>query len=255
MPLAQNSRLDRLSPAKEARCNSAQADEARRRKCTPNTRTRVLSELRGWVSRLDSPKVHWVSGMAGTGKTTIAYSLWDELERDFQLGASFFCSRLFPSCRDVTRILPSIAYQLARFSVPFQSALCNALGSNPDLENYGIDAQFDKLVREPLLAVQEAMPENVVVVIDALDECSNDSGTWSIIDALFHYIEELPIKFFLTSRPDPSINNRMLSRDDQFRSILVLHEIVRGHVQVDIETYLSSELAVMSPPPSTDKMR
>jgi hypothetical protein len=189
-----------------------------------------------------------MNGMAGTGKTTIAFSASDALERDCQLGAGFFCSRLLPDCRDVNKIIPTVVYQLASFSNPFRSSLRDVLDSDRDIGSYNLDTQFDKLLREPLLKVKASMPANVVVVIDALDECSDGRGTKLILNLLFRYAAELPIKFFVTSRPEPSISNMMRSQDNDVRSILILHEIEEGIVQADIETYLSSELAAISPP-------
>jgi hypothetical protein len=111
--------------------------------------------------------------MAGTGKTTIAYTLCKRLNTTHQLAASFFCSRSLPDCRDAARILPTIAYQLARFSHPFQEALCQVLAVDPDIGVYDIMDQFEKLLRNPLVEVKRTFPDNVVVVIDALDECAD----------------------------------------------------------------------------------
>jgi MoxR-like ATPase len=111
-----------------------------------------------------------MNGMAGTGKTTIAYSLCDALHSACRLGASFFRSRLLPSYRDITRIFPTLAYQLARFSPPFRSELCEVLGSDPDIGSCSTDEQFNKLIKAPLLAVKDEVAEDIVVVIDGLDE-------------------------------------------------------------------------------------
>jgi hypothetical protein len=250
----QKSRLDRLSPSKQGRYNSAQSRDVRRHRCNPNTRAAILTNLRCWSKATDVPMLYWMNGMAGTGKTTIAYTLSEALENTCQLGASFFCSRLFSECRDVNKIIPTIAYQLATFSYPFRSALCEVLGEDNDISSYDLDTQFDKLVRKPLFHVKKAIPADIVVVIDALDECSDRSGTKSILDLLFRHSVELPIKFFVTSRPEPSISNKIMSQDDHARFILILHDIEQAIVQVDIETYLSSELAAMSPPPSADQI-
>jgi hypothetical protein len=223
--------------------------------CNPNTRTIVLTDLQLWADWLESAKLYWMNGMAGTGKTTIAFSFCSRLQRASQLGASFFCSRLFAECRDVSRIVPTIAYQLARFSLPFQSALCDVLGKDPDIGDYELSDQFEKLIREPLTEAKEAIPGNVVVVIDALDECSDNNGARAILDLLFRYAADLPVKFFVTSRPEPIINDRMQAQNPSSRSICVLHDIEKSIVQADIETYLSSELGSMDPPPSGDQIR
>ncbi|ELU36788.1 NACHT domain-containing protein [Rhizoctonia solani AG-1 IA] len=131
--LQQEMRLKELDTVHDARHNAGLSNEMYRRGCTPNTRVKILEEAMKWTRNPDAKKVYWMNGMAGTGKTTIAYTLCEQLEKSGQLGASFFCSRASPDCRNVVRIVPTIAYQLARFSNPYQNELCKALSNNPDV--------------------------------------------------------------------------------------------------------------------------
>lgn len=187
-----------------------------------------------------------MSGIAGTGKTTIACSLATILEQRKALAASFFCTRTSPECRDVRRILPTIAYQLARYSAPFGSALFQVLDKDPDIASRNVVRQFERLLKEPLMEVKDAMPNNLVVVIDALDECEDSDTVQLILEQLFRFTTNLPLKFFLTSRPVPWIAETIMSRDTSSRSVLQLHEIERSQVQADIKQYLREELAPVS---------
>ncbi|KAG8714943.1 hypothetical protein FRC08_011224 [Ceratobasidium sp. 394] len=243
-----NTRLDGLTPAKQAWYDCS---GVRRRACTPNTRQQILTELKNWANDANSPKIFWLNGMAGTGKTTIAYSFCSELEH--QLGASFFCCRTLPECRDMARIIPTIAYQLARSSLPFQHALCEVLGNSPDTSARGIPLQFEKLVRDPLLKVKNALPPVLVVVIDALDECAGHDGAQPVLDALIQHAKDLPLKFFVTSRPEPGVHSKLGSQDSYTRSVMHLHDIEESLVQTDIETYLNEELGDI--PESSEKVK
>lgn len=186
--------------------------------------------------------------MAGTGKTTISYSLCQALETERVLAASFFCSRLLPECRNVNLIIPSIAYQLARFSQPFMCALLQVLEKQPDAHTRLPHIQFDALIARPLIEVQDTLPSDLVVVIDALDECENKESTGHILDVLLSKATNLPIKFILSSRPEPEIRAQMVRQTgDQKSSRLVLHELDKGMVQADIDTYLRAALASMNP--------
>lgn len=179
--------------------------------------------------------------MAGTGKTTIAYSLCLSLNESNELGASFFCSRQIPECRDVNRILPAIAYQLARFSHPFRCALSQVLEFDPDVHTRALKIQFMKLLAEPLSAVQDTLP-SLVVVIDALDECEDRNSVAQILDMLLG-TSELPIRFLLSSRPEPEIYCRMMGRVGGAASQrLVLHDLNKTRVEHDIQTFLMLEL-------------
>ncbi|KAG8740896.1 hypothetical protein FRC10_003784 [Ceratobasidium sp. 414] len=242
----QNTRLESMRPAKDAHYDSAMAAVVRRRQCTPNTRQTVLESLRAWKDDPNGAKVYWMNGMAGTGKTTIASTLCSELETAHQLAASFFCSRELPDCRDATRIVPTISYQLARFSLPFQSALCETLANNPDASTRSIGVQFEKLIKEPLLRVKETIPDGVVVVIDALDECSDGVSAQLFLDALYRFTEGLSIRFFVTCRPAQSFSKKLLSWNQTSRTLFHLHDIEQSVVRGDIEIYLRAELEELS---------
>ena len=76
-----------------------------------------------------SSRVFWLTGQAGSGKTTIAYTIAKRFERngnaDLQtiLGGNFLCSLLFEEVRERTRIVPTIAYQLAHKCKSYADAL------------------------------------------------------------------------------------------------------------------------------------
>ncbi|KAB5592631.1 Vegetative incompatibility protein HET-E-1 [Ceratobasidium theobromae] len=248
-----DTRLEKLGQSKLASYDSKLSTSINRRTCTENTRTVILSDLNGWSDNPKSEKVYWMDGMAGTGKTTIACTLSGQLESRGQLAASFFCTRTSPECRDPMRIVPTIAYQLARHSTPFRSALCRVLSEDPDIGSRNIFAQFERLLKEPLEAVEGKLANNLVVVIDALDECEDTRAVSQILDVLFRYVGNLPIKFFVTSRPEAAIREKMLSAEGASRSIFHLHDIERSFVREDIELYLREELEFMSPSPSDVK--
>ncbi|CAE6527439.1 unnamed protein product, partial [Rhizoctonia solani] len=214
---AMDARLEKLAPAISARYNLENKNIPRRGPCTEGTRTKVLDAMYQWAICKDTGNIYWMSGMAGTGKTTIAYTLCKRLDvgsnRNLgrNLGASFFCSRSLPECRSVGKIMPSIAYQLAQRFQPYQHVLCEAIKNNPDAQDGGPGVQFESLIVGPLSdpKVKEAFPLNVVVVIDALDECEDATSTRQILDTLSIKSKGLPIKFVVSSRPEAAIRDLM----------------------------------------------
>ncbi|CAE6460585.1 unnamed protein product, partial [Rhizoctonia solani] len=248
-----DTRLKDLAPVHEARYNAGLSVKIERHGCTPDTRVKILEEAMDWTHNLDAAKIYWMNGMAGTGKTTIAYSLCERLEESKQLGACFFCSRSLPDCRDVNRIVPTIAYQLGRFSNPYQKELCEVLSNNPDVSKREISIQFAKLIVGPLLKVKGAIPDDVIIVIDALDECSDTQGTQRVLDLLFSQATSLPVKFFVTSRPEPGISSKVQSSEEAYRLVLHLHEVETSLVQADIQTYLERELRPIKAQPEDIK--
>ena len=148
------------------------------------TRVAALEEMETWAKDLTSEKIYWLNGMAGTGKTTIANTLCSTLDKSHELGASFFCTRLLPECRNVKFILPTVAYQLARFSSPFRGALLEALERDPDVHTKVLHVQFRRMILEPLQTAAPSLPTSVLVVIDALDECEDGEGVEQILNIL-----------------------------------------------------------------------
>ncbi|CUA72610.1 putative WD repeat-containing protein alr3466 [Nostoc sp, PCC 7120] [Rhizoctonia solani] len=233
--------LSKLNPSLSAYYDSAEANIVQRRECAPNTREQVLQDLQAWKDNHDGEKVCWINGMAGTGKTTIVNTLCSTLDNSHELGASFFCTRSIPSCRNVKLILPTIAYQLARFSSPFRGALLQVLEQDPDVHSKVPRVQFKRMILEPLQQVMRSLPSQTVIVIDALDECDDGNGVEQILEVLLENASKLPIKFLVSSRPEPHIRKRI--RQSALKTQLILHELDQKMVKADIETYLRVELA------------
>src|ERR1700761_4415096 len=99
-----------------------------RNKSTEGTRKEILKTIEDWVLETsdNSPPVFWLTGMAGMGKSTIAYSIcsyFEKKDKGHRLGASYFCSRQVEKLRTRQYIIPTIVQQLADYSVVFADAL------------------------------------------------------------------------------------------------------------------------------------
>ncbi|CAE7222702.1 unnamed protein product [Rhizoctonia solani] len=248
-----NMRFEALNPSKQAPYDSSLSVQISRRLCTEGTRIGVLEALDSWIFDPTSPSIYWMNGMAGTGKTTIASTFCERADRYKALAASFFCTRSSAECRDVTRIVPTIAYQLARYSIPFQSVLCKILGQNPDIGSKNVLKQFEQLLKEPLQQVKDAMPDHLVVVIDALDECDGHNEVELLLDILSHHAVHVPLKFLITSRPESEIYGK-LSAYTQSQKTIHLHDIESSLVRADIKLYLKEELGTMFPGPEIEQL-
>ncbi|CAE6515651.1 unnamed protein product [Rhizoctonia solani] len=239
--------LNGMLLARDALYDSSYADKIERGPCLENTRVMVLDGVRQWIYNLGETKVYWINGMAGTGKTTIAYSVCEELAKNKRLGASFFVSRASSQCQDVSRILPTIAYQLARVSYPYRSTLCRILHEELNVGKRKLSVQFEHLIKSPLRIAADKMPQGLVVVIDALDECADPRTTEMIVDMLCRHASTLPVRFIITSRPHYLITNAIFSKDGGSRSILHLHNVEEQMVRTDIKKYLAISLAQLKP--------
>ncbi|CUA78444.1 Ribosome assembly protein 4 [Rhizoctonia solani] len=236
-------RLLQISPKTPGAYNSWASDRTKRGPCADGTRESEVERLKTWARDPSAEPVYWINGMAGTGKTTIAYTLCDELDKTHELAASFFCTRLLPKCRDIRLIVPSIAYQLTRFSYPFRHALSKVVESDPMAHTRDLKRQFQTLITSPLETARHTLPPGIVVVIDALDECEDRDSIEKLLELLITSTTDSPIRFLISSRPEPEIYRRMMQQvGGKSDAKLVLHELDPFDVQQDIDTYLRQEL-------------
>ena len=191
-----------------------------------------------------APKVYWLNGHLGTGKTSIAHTFSERLDGRQMLGASFFCSR--SALRDASRIIPTIATMLARSDPEIRSAMREVLTSDPDVADLNsLPQQFNSLVVNPIKCIiNKDIKIYKVIVIDALDECSSPRIVESLIKAIFNGVVNTPLKFFILSRPEDWIKRalRRVARPSLLQEFS-LHNVAKSDVQRDIKTYLTSALS------------
>jgi hypothetical protein len=197
------------------------------------------------TSAADHSSIFWITGSAGTGKTTIAYTVAEDCKKANHLGASFFCSRDDADCSNPRFIFTTIAYQLGLYNSLYHDQVTQVLKLHPDIGYSDVSYQLEQLIVNPLQTLGNSFPP-CVVILDALDECKDRGATSIILSSLSRYIQELsPLRFLVTSRPESHISTSFKSSElHATTQRLILHEVKLGIVQCDIEQYLSSKLAV-----------
>jgi len=115
-----------------------------------------------------------------------------------------------------------------------------------------IRLQFQKLIQQPIQELKSAMPDGVVVAIDSLDEGSHDGKALLFLQTLMHHAASLPIKFFITSQPNPVFRDEILKPEYSCLWPFVLHldDVEKSIVEVNIKKYLEDALSSMIPIPS-----
>ena len=204
----------------------------------------MLDEIESWAEDPEKSPVFWLNGLAGTGKTTIAQTIAEQVFAQGRLGASFFCSRDFEDRSDLRFILPTLAFQLAYKYPDFRSHFVSLLQANPDVVYESLCNQMQKLIAEPL----RAAGVSTVIVIDALDECKDDEPSSAILSVLGRFVGEMEdVKFFITGRPEPRINTgfRLPLLIDS-TDVFVLHDVHPSSVNSDIRLFLKHELSELA---------
>ena len=116
-----------------------------------------------WADDAGDTSIYWLNGMAGTGKTAIAFTFCQILDNT---KFPVFCSHL------------------------------DADSSN------NFNATPTKAASECVSA-----PRPLIIVIDALDKCADQSDVSDVLVIIRQYSPTLPLKFFITSHPKRQIQN------------------------------------------------
>ncbi|KAF5370371.1 hypothetical protein D9758_006962 [Tetrapyrgos nigripes] len=241
--------FNELEPSKEAFHGAQIGGGKARDSCTPGTRTQIIKDIEEWAERTtDGHMAHWIYGMAGTGKSTIARSVCLSLEKKQLLAATFFCSRQIPKCNDCKHIIPTIAHQLAQYSPAFAEELEQAIQNKPMCIKEPPEVQLNELVVncwDKVLKAQKLGSLTPVVVIDALDECKDISSVLKVLMSAIQKQKLLGLKFLFTSRPEYYMHKHLkidgpLSEGSNVDRMF-LHDVEESLVQADITRFLTCQ--------------
>ena len=166
-----------------------------------------------WVHDRDSERILWLSGAAGTGKSSIANSVAQQLYSLGRLGASFHFNRDAVTSDSPGHLFGNLSYQLACFDDQLRMAVLAAIHSGCG-GAMSCRLQARTLIVEPIQQTEIVGP--LVIVIDALDESGSDGGNVgtsrkTLVHAIVQEFSALPhsIKVLITSRDEGSISQLM----------------------------------------------
>ncbi|KAF3314404.1 hypothetical protein TWF173_004746 [Orbilia oligospora] len=216
--------------------------------CLPGTRSELQERIAGWVNAPPgaSECIFWLSGVAGTGKSTISRTIAERLKKKGQLGASFFFRRGEKDRGRAARLFTTIAFQLAH-TVGVGWNIQRAIEADPGIPKMNTAEQFEKLILQPLSGLSgtgiELRNTRILILIDALDECDDEKDQEEIVFLLSRLKEVKSIEFcvFLTSRPELPIRDGFKSLFEGCHQDVVLHE-VHG-IDRDIRILLNDEFS------------
>jgi WD40 repeat protein len=190
-----------------------------------------------WAGEASSnTDIFWLEGLAGTGKSTISRTVADKLQRQGKLAGSFFFKRGAGDRAHGRRFFTTIACQLAGKLPSMFDHVAAVLNGVHDISSKNIETQFEALLEEPF-GSQEGEPRlgNLIIVIDALDECEP-----SDLSMILPRLARTKLRCFITSRP--GIQSTLYSDKLEERGKIYLHKLDESVTREDIRKYLSFEL-------------
>jgi len=219
--------------------------------CLEGTREQILKEITDWINSVgeDTPRIFWLHGPAGTGKSSIAHTIahqFGELER---LGSCFCFDRNRLGERRHEKVFSTIAKDLTNRHGFLRGQLATIIHDNDALKNTtDIQQQWKELIAKPAMTLSEAIVGPIVVIIDALDESGDIDSRRVLLRILGNTITDsrvtdLPpnLRILLTSRPLPDIH-KALSGGTHLRQ-RSMDTIPSESTEHDILRYVSDQLS------------
>ncbi|KAI4949110.1 hypothetical protein J4E91_005574 [Alternaria rosae] len=224
-------------------------NEEHNARCLPDTRTKLLDEITTWANDKDGKSIFWLSGMAGTGKSTIARTIAQAFASRGQLGASFFFKKGEGERGNASRFFTTIATNLVACEPGMLPSIRKTLDEDSTIAHKSLKDQFEKLILQPLLGIKQPYSRALarVVVIDALDECEQEEDIRVILQLLARTkdIRPMPLRIVATSRPELHIRLGFREMPNGTYQDVVLHEVPRSTIEHDIRLFLEHELGII----------
>lgn len=183
-------------------CPIAEASYDEDKLCFEGSRGDTLRLLESWTESESSPRLFWLHGSAGLGKTAISNTIARLLHDQNRLAG--FVSSDTP--QDPKRIIPTVAYHLATWHADYQKYILDVLRGPRQRQIFaGLDSQFDLLMKQPMSGINMHSPpvdKPLVIVLDSLENCFEmGDGRRSLVDYILDIATLAPwLKVFVTSR-------------------------------------------------------
>lgn len=188
--------------------------------CHPHTRTKILADLHDCIDgSQDGPRMFWLHGPAGVGKSAIIQSLAECLSEapsvTSKLGASLFFSRQHNRDKS-TLVFPTIACQLAVRIPSYKEYLESIMLQDPRLLEKKMEHQFKALIVEPFTELRWEEGVRWGILLDGLDECNGDDAQILIVNLITCFTRKhpaAPLVWVIASRPEAHLQLTFTSRE------------------------------------------
>ncbi|TGJ78566.1 hypothetical protein E0Z10_g10194 [Xylaria hypoxylon] len=183
-------------------------------------------------------------------KSTIARTVACHAAESGCLGASFFFKRGENDRFGTSTFFSTIAAQFARKERSFALHLSSTLEDDFSICEADLERQFEKMIIGPFRKTFKhyGNDKTIVIVVDALDECEEETNVKQIIDLFSranHTMALYPrLRIFVTSRPDIPIRLGFKAVRGTYEDF-ILHEVPEPVIRQDLSVYFQSELATI----------
>ncbi|RXW16094.1 hypothetical protein EST38_g9755 [Candolleomyces aberdarensis] len=196
-----------------------------------DTRVEVTSEIMDWIGDRDGPKhLLCMTGAAGAGKSALQQTIAERCARSGLLGCAVFFSSQDPTRNNLSRIVPTIAFQLGKHDRRLRDYIREAVEEDPPIFTRTIQTQMDTLVVGPFKQLQANVDFKAgsfphAMLIDGLDECAGEERQAELLSTIKNCLldNNLPFRIFIASRPEWAIRSALNSETRGYLHPLSYH--------------------------------
>ena len=206
--------------------------------CLVGTRLQLLDDIIEWANYPESPRILWLSGAAGTGKSCVANSVAQHFDSLGRLGASFRFDRNVVQPETPGQLFGNLCFQLAQFDNQIRTAVLSVMRRG-GVRGMALRMQAKSLLVNTTKSTEIVGP--IVILIDALDESGTDNSQIEpnregLVRAIAKELPELPlsIKVLITSR-DEGIISRLMPSCSSCRRMSIDNVL---NTETDIRQYI-----------------
>ncbi len=178
----------------------------------------VFDSFERWYKHQPESRVFWLKAGPGFGKTAWSVSLAERCRS--AVVATWLCDHQSLELREPVRAVCGLAFQLALRLEDYRARLLYALeiaGGSLDsqleeasakIAGRNVNDLFELLISQPLAGLIDSdRKEKQVILVDALDEAVDESGSTALAALIAGRFMQLPkwVCFAVTSRADPSV--------------------------------------------------
>lgn len=216
--------------------------------CLLGTRGAILDEIAEWINHPNGdqvPRVFFLSGVAGSGKSAIAHTIAKQFDQLGRLASSFCFDKSYQEQRPPHNLFRTMTLDIADLDHQWKISLCNSLQGKRSLRTTtAVGEQFENFILKPSDDLATAGP--MVVVVDALDESGDPDARRALLDVIANKMSKLPANFrvLITSRPEKDICDRLEGRKHVFSKHM--DSIGQNVNEADISLYIQTQLGDVS---------
>ena len=199
-------------------------------KYPPEAHIPVFENIMHWARAQENfdPPMKWLLGPEGSGKSVISNALAERCRAEGTFLASFCFSRDDTSLNHALPLFATIAYQVIMNFPDSREVICGVPERDPFILNQSLYSQLTSLIVGPLRHLYQGIERFIgpyLVIIDGLDQCADSEVQINILNSILKVVNEcqFPLKFFITSRPEPHIVAELNS--EAVKPILSRHDL------------------------------